>query len=123
MDTVIYCDSIDSRVKSYTSETALCAVGNLVKLFSNSVPSNMVYISTVDVYGIEEGDLITEELTPKPVDRFAMAKFDVEIFLTRWCKEHGVSLAILRPAHIVGTGMGVISGYWLTVFTEVLIAT
>ncbi|MDE6403629.1 MAG: NAD-dependent epimerase/dehydratase family protein, partial [Muribaculaceae bacterium] len=106
MSTVIYCYSLDDRQCGYTPESAVRAVENLTAALNPAVLTSMVYISSVEVYGVASGEGVDESVTPSPVTRFGKAKLAVEEYLTRWCDEHDVALAILRPAMIVGTGMG-----------------
>ena len=107
VSTVVYSDVHDSADTRFTVEVALCRVKEFIQAIeSASRPASMVYISTVDVYGVTGGEDINE-LTPcNPATAYAKAKLAVESYLADWCREGGVALAILRPAMIVGTGMG-----------------
>ncbi len=104
MDYVVHVDGTDSG--SFDAQTALDEVRSLAQSLQQRAPQAIVYISSAIVYGINNGEDISEEHTVVPAQRDARAKRDVEGFLTRWCNENGVSLAILRPALVVGTGMG-----------------
>ena len=106
MSTGIYCDSLDDRQRGYTPDSAVRAVENLTAALNPAVLTSMVYISSVEVYGVASGEGVDESVTPSPITRYGKAKLAVEEYLTRWCDEHDVALAILRPAMIVGTGMG-----------------
>lgn len=106
MSVVIYCDTLDDRDRSYTAEMAVDAVKNLVASLEPHVPVSFVYISSAEVYGVTDGTNIDESVVPSPVTRFGKAKLAVEEFLTQWCADNHVKLATLRPAMIVGTGMG-----------------
>ncbi|MDE7473475.1 MAG: NAD-dependent epimerase/dehydratase family protein [Muribaculaceae bacterium] len=106
MSTVIYCDVLDDRGKSYNVETAVQSVKNLVASLEQHIPANLVYVSSVAVYGVKSGAAIGESAVPSPDTRYGKAKLAVEELLTQWCESRGVKLAILRPAMIVGTGMG-----------------
>lgn len=66
------------------------------------IPSNFVFISTVAVYGCEEGDLITEYHSREGKTPYAKSKIMAEDFLTEWCKKHNVILTILRPSLLAG---------------------
>lgn len=104
MDCVVHADGTDSG--SFNAMTALDQARNLARALQTAPPRAMVYISSAIVYGIDSGENITEDYDAVPSFTDARAKRDVEGFLTRWCTENGVSLAILRPALVVGTGMG-----------------
>ena len=66
------------------------------------IPKALVFISTVAVYGCEFGELITEEYPLEGTSPYADSKIKAEEYLTRWCKEHGVVLGILRPSLLAG---------------------
>lgn len=66
------------------------------------IPKSLVFISTVAVYGCEFGELITEEHPLEGDSPYAKSKIMAEEYLTKWCKEHGVVLGILRPSLLAG---------------------
>ena len=68
----------------------------------NYPPQSLIFISTVAVYGSEFGNLITEEHHLDGCSPYAKSKIMAEAYLTEWCKEHGVTLTILRPSLIAG---------------------
>lgn len=65
-------------------------------------PKAIVFISTVAVYGIEEGEMISELTTPKPETPYGKSKHEAEILLQNWCNNHKVNLVILRLPLIAG---------------------
>ncbi len=67
------------------------------------VPRALVYISSVAVYGGDEGKDITEDAPLAGTIPYAKSKIQAEQFLQQWCREHNVALGILRPALIVGS--------------------
>ena len=66
------------------------------------VPRAIVFISTVAVYGCDFGDQITEEHPLNGITPYAKSKIMAEEFLLKWCNEHHVVLAILRPSLLAG---------------------
>ena len=66
------------------------------------VPKAIVFISTVAVYGCEYGELISEEHPLEGNTPYAESKIMAENYLTKWCKENGVVLGILRPSLLAG---------------------
>ena len=106
MSAVVHCDASDSSAVGYTPRTAMQAAQNLTKALEVAPPACMVYLSSVDVYGLSKGEAIDESAECDPVATAGRAKLDVEEYLAEWCAGHGVQLAVLRPAMIVGTGMG-----------------
>ncbi len=65
-------------------------------------PKAIVFISTVAVYGCENGELITEDHPLNGDSPYAKSKIMAEEYLTKWCSEHGVVLGILRPSLLAG---------------------
>jgi len=66
------------------------------------VPDSFIFISTVAVYGLEYGELITENHPLNGNTPYALSKIQAEEFLTDWSYKHGVKLSIIRPSLIAG---------------------
>lgn len=106
VDVVFYCDATDSSATGYDPGSATRRACNLMASFGSRRPSAIVYLSSVEVYGAGQGENINENTECEPVTPFSMAKHDVEEYLSGWCRDNNVALALLRPAMTVGTGMG-----------------
>jgi len=65
-------------------------------------PKSIVFISTVAVYGVEEGEMISELSIPNPQTPYGKSKHEAEIILQKWCSGHKVNLVILRLPLIAG---------------------
>lgn len=79
---------------------------NLLQALDKSgVPQAIVYLSTVDVYGLDKGEEIDETAAVSPRTPGATARAAVEERLRQWCGERGVVLTVLRCAPVVCTGM------------------
>lgn len=69
------------------------------------VPSALVFISTMNVYGSKPGNMDTEDSRPLVGDSpYADSKIKAEEYLMKWCAEHSVKLGILRPGLLAGCG-------------------
>lgn len=66
------------------------------------IPSNFIFISTVAVYGCDEGESITEDHPLNGRTPYAVSKRKAEEYLISWCKNHNVILTILRPSLLAG---------------------
>lgn len=66
------------------------------------VPKSLIFISTVAVYGCENGELITEEHPLEGTTPYAKSKIMAEEFLKDWCKKNNAVLTILRPSLLAG---------------------
>lgn len=69
------------------------------------VPKAFIFISTLNVYGDEPGNMNTEDDRPLVGSSpYADSKIQAEEYLTKWCKKNNVVLTILRPALLAGKG-------------------
>ena len=66
------------------------------------VPKAFVFISTSGVYGIDNGNYVTEDYPLKGEEPYQKSKIMAEQFLTEWCEKNGVTLGILRPSLMAG---------------------
>ncbi len=76
---------------------------NLCKALENAGrPKLLAFISTVAVYGCEFGELIDETHPLNGDTPYAKSKIMAEDYLTKWCLDNQVRLAILRPSLLAG---------------------
>ena len=69
------------------------------------LPKSFIFISTLNVYGDEPGNMNTEDDRPLVGSSpYADSKIQAERYLTEWCKKKNVVLTILRPALLAGKG-------------------
>lgn len=66
------------------------------------VPKQFVYISSVSVYGQEEGFNIAEDFPLAAKDAYGLSKIEAEVLVQEWCKQHNVVCTILRLPLLVG---------------------
>lgn len=66
------------------------------------VPRSFIFVSTVAVYGCEEGENIDEDHPLNGNTPYALSKIQAEEFLTDWCRKNNVTLSIIRPSLIAG---------------------
>jgi len=103
---VVHCDATDYDAPGFDSGMALNRAGNLTSALKTTPPNVLVYVSSVAVYGAMSGEDIDESTSCCPVTPYGRAKLEVEKYLTGWCDSHGVNMLVVRPAMVVGTGMG-----------------
>lgn len=76
---------------------------NLCRALEKSgLPRVFIFISTVAVYGCEEGENIDETHSLNGTTPYALSKKQAEEFLKGWCGKHGITLGILRPCLLAG---------------------
>lgn len=84
---------------NYTGTIHLCRA--LEKI---GTPISFIFISTSGVYGLENGDSVTEDYPLIAEWPYAKSKIMAEEYLQKWCRENDVVLTILRPSLLVGKG-------------------
>jgi nucleoside-diphosphate-sugar epimerase len=91
---------------------------------SGAIPEYFVFISTVAVYGVDEGTLISEQHPLNGETPYAKSKIRAEQFLSGWCSQHNVRLLILRlpliagpqpPGNLGAMIKGIASGKYLSI--------
>lgn len=76
---------------------------NLIKGLENSGrPDCFVLISTVAVYGLIEGQDITEDYPLLAKDPYGQSKIEAENIVRSWCLANGIKLCILRLPIVAG---------------------
>lgn len=76
---------------------------NLLKGFEKSfIPKCLVFISSVSVYGLVEGEKINEEAPLLASDSYGKSKIEAERIVYEWCKNYNVVLTILRLPLVAG---------------------
>lgn len=67
------------------------------------VPQSFIFISTVAVYGCDDGENITEDHVLDGTTAYALSKIQAELYLQEWCKKYNVMLGIIRPSLLAGS--------------------
>lgn len=66
------------------------------------VPQQFLFISSVSVYGQENGCNISEEFPLEAKDPYGLSKIGAEVCVTNWCRQNNVVCTILRLPLLVG---------------------
>jgi nucleoside-diphosphate-sugar epimerase len=75
---------------------------NLLKALEASVPKQFVFVSSVSVYGLDHGELITENHKLLAKEPYGVSKLQAEKLISEWCRRHNVVCTILRLPLVVG---------------------
>lgn len=102
-DVIFHCAGGDPEAD--TTALGIDATENLLAALGDDKPDQIVFFSTTEIYGREEGSDFTEATIADPSSAVGRSKLRVEDILSEWCSSRGVILTILRCAPIVGTGM------------------
>lgn len=76
---------------------------NLLTALEKNPPKAFVFISSVAVYGLNQGHLIDENHPLNAQDPYGLSKIQAEELVRNWCKKHNVICTILRLPLLVGT--------------------
>lgn len=78
---------------------------NLLRALSQQsrLPESFVLISTVAVYGLEQGMNIHEDTPLLASSAYGKSKILAEQYVQEWCQQHGVRCTILRLPLLAGT--------------------
>jgi nucleoside-diphosphate-sugar epimerase len=75
---------------------------NLLNSLIENPPKSFVFISSVSVYGIENGLQINENHTTIPKDPYGLSKLKAEELIQEWCIKNNVIYTILRLPLVIG---------------------
>lgn len=97
---------------------------HLLEALEKNKPSIFVFISTVAVYGVDQGSHITETAPLLAKDPYGKSKILAELAVIDWAEKQGVRYLILRLPLLVGDGApgnlqaminGIRKGYYFNV--------
>ena len=74
----------------------------LNELSRTGVPKHFVFISSVSLYGLIEGDLINENSLLLAQDPYGKSKIEAEGIVKKWCTKNNVICTILRLPLVIG---------------------
>ena len=74
----------------------LCYAKKLKKL------KKIIFISSVSVYGADNGKNINEDYLPNPITRYGRSKLDAEKLIIDWVNKNNIKYYILRLPLVVG---------------------
>lgn len=74
----------------------------LLEALESQPPKSFVFISSVSVYGLQEGENISEDYLLNATDPYGKSKALAEIVIQEWCKRKNVACVILRLPLLIG---------------------
>lgn len=93
-----------------------------------TLPKSFVFMSSVSVYGADEGSAITEDAALNSSQPYGLSKIAAEKMISAWCKKRNVICLILRlpllagvtpPGNLATMIAAIQKGYYLNIGTEV----
>jgi nucleoside-diphosphate-sugar epimerase len=92
--------SIDNQ---FIYDSNINATRNLLQSLNDThIPSSFIFLSSVAVYGLEEGYLINESNDLRGQTSYARSKIECENIIINWCNVNNVTCTILRLPLLVG---------------------
>ena len=89
----------------------------LLSALENHPPENFVFVSSYKVYSRDAGENLDEETHTWATDSVGKSKALAEEMVKKWCQQKNVTLTVIRPARMFGTG---VSGETLELFNDAL---
>ncbi|MDE6741866.1 MAG: NAD(P)-dependent oxidoreductase [Muribaculaceae bacterium] len=77
----------------------------LLQGLEKNPPKELVYLSSWEVYSPDSGENVTEEHQTWASTKVGQSKARAEQYVKEWCDQRNVTLTILRPARMFGTGV------------------
>ncbi len=74
----------------------------LLQALTLTLPKRFVFISSVSVYGLTEGENIDETYPLQAEDPYGKSKIEAEMIVKKWCIENNVICTILRLPLVIG---------------------
>lgn len=100
-DTVIHGAGLAHGKPGSFNEVNIQGTRNLLAALSRP-PQQLVYISSVAVYGLTSGTMISEHHPTVPTDAYGSSKLKAEQMCRTWCEKHSVRFCALRLPLVVG---------------------
>lgn len=97
----IACEGLSPFIRQYTFMNNAVANAFLINLGIKYSIKRFVYTSSMAVYG--KGQVpFSEDLVPKPIDTYGIAKYACEMDLRVAYDQHGMEYCIIRPHNVYG---------------------
>lgn len=102
-DTVLHCAGTEDD--DLAMELNYRGTQRLLGSLSSAPPKHFIYISSYRVYYPDAGCDITESCPTEGDGKTGESKCLAETYVCEWTRNHGVTLTIIRPARMFGSGV------------------
>ena len=96
-------EGLSPFIRKYNYTNNLICSANLITSSLNYDVKKFIFTSSMATYGRENIPPFTEDMQPKPLDPYGVAKYAVEMDLKLAHEQFGLSYTIIRPHNIVGS--------------------
>ncbi len=94
-------EGLSPFIRCFNYQNNLIATAFIVNMCIQYDVKRLVFTSSMAVYGDQEAPF-DEEMTPKPIDPYGVAKFAAEMDIQIAAKQHGLEYCIIRPHNVYG---------------------
>jgi UDP-glucose 4-epimerase len=95
-------EGLSPFIRSYNYQNNLVATSRIVNECIKHNIKRLVFTSTLAVYGHQDGSVFDEDMVPKPIDPYGVAKYGCEMDIQIAGEQHGLDWCIIRPHNVYG---------------------
>lgn len=95
-------EGLSPFIRRYNYINNLICSSNLITSAINHNVRKFIFTSSMATYGAENIPPFTEDMQPKPIDPYGIAKYAVEMDLKLAHDQFGLNYSIIRPHNIIG---------------------
>lgn len=95
-------EGLSPFIRKYNYTNNLICSANLITSSINYDVQKFIFTSSMATYGAENIPPFTEDMQPKPLDPYGVAKYAVEMDLKLAYEQFGLNYSIIRPHNIIG---------------------
>jgi len=104
-------EGLSPFIRKYNYENNLIASTNLITSAIQFDVKKFVFASSMSVYGDSYSPPFSEDMTQRPIDPYAIAKYAVEMDLEIANLQHGLEYTIVRPHNFYGINQNIWDKY------------
>ena len=105
-------EGLSPFVRRFNWSNNAISTANIINCCIECDVKRLVYTSSMSVYGDGiKGQLFTEDLTPHPLDPYAISKYACELDIQSAGLQHGLDWCIIRPHNVYGIGQNIFDRY------------
>lgn len=103
-------EGLSPFIRQFNYSNNLISTAFLINCAITHDTKRFIFTSSMAVYG-DNKDLLHEDLVPKPIDPYGIAKYACEMDLQVAFKQHGLEYCIIRPHNVYGINQNIWDPY------------
>lgn len=104
-------EGLSPFIRSYNYQNNLVATSRIVNECIKHSVKRLVFTSTLAVYGHQDGGIFDEDMVPKPIDPYGVAKYGCEMDIQIAGEQHGLDWCVIRPHNVYGVKQNIWDKY------------